>query len=273
LTEGSRGTALVTGASRGIGAAIARRLAAAGYRVFGTSRNGDGGDGTIEMLPLEVRDDASAEACIASVIGRTGRIDVLVNNAGFDLYGALEETSMESFHEQIDVNFMGTVRVTKAVLPGMRAQGSGRIIMIGSLGGLIALPFNSAYSASKFAIDGFCESLRFELVPHGVHVSVVVTGAVATESLGRSIREVADTSGPYAVQRSALVRKMRRDGLASPVKPDAVADAVLECVSTHRPRLRYKVGNQAVWAPRMKAFLPQGAFESTMRRMFLGKGT
>ncbi|WP_293359626.1 SDR family NAD(P)-dependent oxidoreductase [Mycolicibacterium sp.] len=143
---------------------------------------------------------------------RAGRIDALVNNAGFDLYGALEETSWEEFQEQCDTNFMGAVRMVKAVVPSMRAQGGGRIINVSSLGGRRGLPMNSAYAASKFELEGFSESLRLELIQHKIYVSVIVPGAVATDTLDTSIREVRAPESVYEVRRRAIVRQMPEEG-------------------------------------------------------------
>jgi NAD(P)-dependent dehydrogenase (short-subunit alcohol dehydrogenase family) len=194
---------------------------------------------------------------------------VLVNNAGYDLYGALEETSIDEFAEQLDTNFTGTVRMVKAVLPGMRARRDGaRIVSIGSLGGRIGLPMNAAYAASKFALEGFSESLRLELLPHRVYVSVVVPGAVATDTLDTSIREVATPVDAYATRRRALVARMRRDGRRSPVRPIDVARTVERLVAAPVPPLSATVGAQAAWVPRMKAALPQRAFERVMCRLF-----
>ena len=259
---------LVTGASRGIGLAISRQLTQAGHRVIGTSRKAEAST-AIEMEALDVRSADSAEACVESVIRRAGRIDVLVNNAGFDLYGALEETSWTEFEEQIDTNFMGAVRMVKAVLPHMRSQGGGaRILNISSLGGRVGLPMNSAYAASKFAIEGFSESLRLELLPLDIFVSSIVPGAVATDTLDTSIREVEHALPAYRARRERMVRQMRTEGTKSRVTPLHVALAVERAIRARRPRLRYAVGAQAAWVPWIKAFLPQTLFERFLRRMF-----
>jgi NAD(P)-dependent dehydrogenase (short-subunit alcohol dehydrogenase family) len=220
------------------------------------------------MVPLDIQSHDSVQRCVEAVIGRAGRIDVLVNNAGFDLYGALEETSWEEFEEQIDTNFMGAVRMVKAVLPRMREQGGGRIVNIGSLGGRLGLPMNSAYAASKFALEGFSESLRLEMLPHKVYVSVIVPGAVATDTLATSIREVSASVSAYVARREAMVHQMRDEGVKSRVKPADVADAVERLVASEVPPLTCTVGGQAKWIPRMKAALPQRTFERLMCRLF-----
>ncbi len=265
----SRKTVLVTGASRGIGLEIARRLVGAGHQVFGTSRKTSGSPAKgVEMVSLDIQNNASVTGCVEEVVGRAGRIDVLVNNAGFDLYGALEETSLKEFEEQIDTNFMGAVRMVKAVLPGMRAQGGGRIVNIGSLGGRIGLPMNSAYAASKFALEGFSESLRLEMLPHMIYVSVIVPGAVATDTLDTSIREVSTSLDAYADRSKAMVRQMREEGAKSRVKAIDVAKAVERLVAAGEPPLTCTVGAQAKWIPRMKGALPQRTFERLMRKLF-----
>lgn len=224
--------------------------------------------GLAHMVLLDIQNNDSVQRCVEEVVGRAGRIDVLVNNAGFDLYGAFEETSLEEFEEQIDTNFMGAVRMVKAVLPRMRAQGGGRIINISSLGGRLGLPMNSAYAASKFALEGFSESLRLELLPHKVYISVVVPGAVATDTLDSSIREVRTPVTAYVARREAMVRKMRDDGAKSSVKPTDVAEAVERIIAINEPPFTCTVGGQAKWIPRMKAALPQRAFEQVMCRLF-----
>jgi NAD(P)-dependent dehydrogenase (short-subunit alcohol dehydrogenase family) len=264
-------TMLVTGGSRGIGRAIALHHAQRGWRVFATGRGApaaQAADAGIEALALELGDAASVKHCAAEVLQRAGRIDVLVNNAGFDLYGALEDTTIEQFDEQMSVNFHGAVRLIKQVLPAMRAQRGGRIVNIGSIGGLVALPLNSAYAASKFALEGFSESLRLELLPLGIFVSLVEPGSVATDTLDTSIREAGGVAGPYAARRTALVQRMRRDGARSALKPQQVAQAVQRAAEDRHPHLRYAVGAQATWVPRLKAWLPQRVFEAMMRRLF-----
>lgn len=261
--------ALVSGASRGIGAGIAARLAGEGYRIFGTSRRGtETADPGIEMLPLEVSDDASVRDCVAEVMNRAGRIDVLVNNVGYDLYAALEETPMADFIDQVDTNFFGAVRLTKAVLPHMQTRKAGRIVMIGSLGGVIGLPFNSAYAASKFALHGFAESLRLEVWPLGIHVSVIVAGAAATDTLDTSIREAAVKDGPYAARRAMMVRNLRAEGEKSDIGPSDFAAAVATCITAKRPRQYYLVGKQARAVTWLKALLPERMMQTSLRRMF-----
>ncbi|MFN7573318.1 MAG: SDR family oxidoreductase [Betaproteobacteria bacterium] len=254
---------LVTGASGSIGRAIVRALSAQGLHVIGTSRRPP--VDAPALLALEVTDAASVARCVADFTARQGPVDVLVNNAGYDLYGALEETSWEEFVAQIDTNFFGAVRMTQAVLPAMRAKGGGRIVNISSLGGLVGLPMNSAYAASKFALEGWAESLRLELLPDRMFVSLIEPPAVATDTLDRSIREVAAAGHPLAARRRKMVELMRAEGRASPVTPEQVAAAVLRAATEPDPPLRYPVGSQARWIPRLKQLLPQRSFERSLR--------
>lgn len=261
-------TMLITGASKGIGLAIAQRLHAAGYRVFGTSRNPSAESSTpFTLLPLDVTQPDSVQACVDAVMAQTGRIDVLINNAGYDLYGAAEETDMPTLHAQMDANFYGAVRMTAAVLPTMRAQGSGRIINNSSIGGLLALPYNSAYAASKFALEGYSESLRYELLPFGIYVSLIEPGSVATDTLDTSIREV-EANGIYTAPRQRMTRRMRESGAASSLTPQQVAETVYRIVTAAHPRLRYPIGNLARFMPILRTLLPQRLYERFMLQQF-----
>lgn len=257
---------LITGASGSIGRAIKAMLEEEGHTVIGTARKPSAT--TPNMLPLDVTDAVSVASCVDVSVRQLGQIDVLINNAGFDLYGGLEETSFDAFFEQLDTNFLGTVRMTQAVLPLMRAQGGGRVINISSLGGQIGLPMNSAYAASKFAIEGFSESLRLELLPARIFVSLVEPPAVATDTLEQSIREVENSESPLAERRRKMVAMLRAEGAASKVVPKDVAAVILKTLSASTPKLRYPVGAQANLIPRLKALLPQATFERMMLNRF-----
>jgi NAD(P)-dependent dehydrogenase (short-subunit alcohol dehydrogenase family) len=181
MTTNAAKVALVTGASSGIGRAIADRLAADGLRGFGTSRKGSTSDmGDVEMISLDVCSDESVRACIDTVLQRAGRIDVLVSNAGYLLSGAVEEATIAEAKAQFETNFFGAFRVIKAVLPTMRAQGAGRVINVTSLAGVVPLPFWGFYNASKFALEGLTETLRYELQPFGIRVSAIEAGSIKT---------------------------------------------------------------------------------------------
>ena len=172
--------ALVTGASSGIGQATAELLAAHGFTVFGTSRTPIQDKRSYTWLPLDVRSDDSVQAAVQSLLAQAGRIDVLVNNAGYVQFGAIEESSVADAQAQFDTNLFGVIRMVKAVLPVMRQQGSGRIINISSIVGHIAAPYGGLYAASKFALEGLSESLSAEVRQFGVSVSLVEPSYVNT---------------------------------------------------------------------------------------------
>jgi NAD(P)-dependent dehydrogenase (short-subunit alcohol dehydrogenase family) len=167
---------LVTGASSGIGQAIARRLAARGWRVFGTSRNQASDFDGIDMLPMDVDDDDSVARTVAAIVEKTGRLDAVVNNAGWALMGPIEDTPIAEARAQMETNFFGVLRVRRAVLPVMREQRAGHIVNISSLGGIFGMPFSGIYSASKFAVEGLSESLRLETHRFGVRVVLIEPG-------------------------------------------------------------------------------------------------
>jgi NAD(P)-dependent dehydrogenase (short-subunit alcohol dehydrogenase family) len=201
--------ALVTGASSGIGEAIARRLASDGLRVFGASRKGiDSGVG-VESLVLDVTDDDSVRAAIEVVVDKAGRLDVVVNNAGATLVGALEETSTEEARWLIDTNLLGVHRVTRASLPHLRAS-RGHAIMMGSVAGFLAKPAEGFYSATKHALEGYADVLRMELAPFGVRVALVEPGFVRT-NLASNAHVVGAPLDNYEELRRALGQGLARD--------------------------------------------------------------
>jgi NAD(P)-dependent dehydrogenase (short-subunit alcohol dehydrogenase family) len=223
---------LITGASSGIGQAIARTLARERFTVFGTSRNPPAVEPVpgVEVLPLDVRQDGSVNACLDAVLSRAGRLDVLVNNAGYVLTGAIEDASVEDAEAQFETNFFGVVRMVKAVLPGMRQRRSGQIVNISSLAGLVpAPPFCGMYSASKHALEAYTEHLWREVRPFQIRVSLVEPGSI---------------------------------------KPTLVAERVLDIIRRESPKLRYRVGTDATWVPRLRQVLPAGRFERGIRRIF-----
>jgi NAD(P)-dependent dehydrogenase (short-subunit alcohol dehydrogenase family) len=258
---------LITGASSGIGLATARLLAEKGLAVFGTSRDPSRADSPpgIEMLPLDVRADESVTACVDALLKRTARLDVLVNNAGYVQRGAVEEVSLEEAKAQFETNFFGAVRMVKAVLPIMRAQGGGRIINISSMAGLIPLPFTAFYGSSKFAMEGYTEALRHEVKPFKIHVSLVEPGFIKT-NLQQNAREPAHRVGEYHPWRQRVLEERRSREERAP-GPGKVAACVLRVIENPSPRLRYMVGREARFV-RLRAVLPEPLFEWGMRRRF-----
>jgi short-subunit dehydrogenase len=194
----AQSVALVTGASAGIGSVIARTLARAGYRVYGTSRNPQPVPNTpFSLIELDVTDSDSVRRCVEYVRRSAGHIDVLVNNVGSLVFGSAEETPLAETISELELNFLGAVRVTQAVLPHMRERQHGRIINISSLAGRVGLPMNSASSAGKFALEGYSESLRAELLTYGVYVSLIALSATRSDGQSRSMRPTSQTLSMY----------------------------------------------------------------------------
>lgn len=252
--------ALVTGASSGIGRAVAARLAAAGYTVFGTSRAPARATPLkgVTLLPLDVADDASVSACVQSVLDQAGRLDLLANNAGAAVMGAVEETAMALARRQFETNFFGLARVTQAVLPIMRRQRSGCIINVSSIAGLVPIPFAGFYSASKYAVEGLTEVLRAEVAALGVRVAMVEPGFFKTELVGEAS---AGDGGieDYGPVRERVLGRLRAVEAAAP-PPTVVADLVLRLARHPAPPLRNPVGKEKIFAT-LKRFLPSVMFE------------
>lgn len=260
----ARSTVLVTGASSGIGGAIAEAFAQAGWRVFGTSRRAQPERAGVEMLQLDVRSSESVTACVAQVLDRAGRIDVLVNNAGVMHLGIAEETTIDDARAVLETNLFGAVRLANAVLPHMRAGRRGRIINVGSAAAWIGEPGEAFYAASKHALAGYTEALRHEVWPLGIQVSLVEPGAFATNVLQAASTSTARLSDYDAVRRAAartLQNSLQRGG-----DPQQVARLVLSVARARTPRLRYPVGLAARWLPYLKVLLPQRLLDYLIRR-------
>jgi NAD(P)-dependent dehydrogenase (short-subunit alcohol dehydrogenase family) len=259
-------TALVTGASSGIGEATAERLAMAGYKVYGTSRRGTrGGHRSFEILTLDVTSDESVEVAVGEVMRREGRIDLLVNNAGFSTAPAgAEESSIEQARAIFDTNFFGIVRMTRAVVPHMRRQGSGRIINIGSVLGFLPMPYGALYAATKHAIEGYSESLDHELRTRGIRVSVIEPSYTKTQ-FDANFLEADSKVDEYRDVRVAMAKKMREHVEAGD-KPGVVADAVLKAALAARPKLRYPAGGVASRLRLLRRFAPAGMMDAGIRK-------
>lgn len=265
--------ALVTGASSGIGAATARRLARAGFGVYGAARRTDriaelGPDG-VRALALDVTSDDSMVTAVDQVLSEAGRIDLLVNNAGYGSYGAIEDVPMDEARRQIEVNLFGLARMIQLVVPGMRARGSGTVVNVSSMGGKITTPFGGWYHASKFAVEGLSDALRLELAPFGVHVVVIEPGSIATEWGGIALdtARTASGQGPYAQQVRAVDAGMRGLTARWASDPDVVARAIERAATTDRPRTRYSVGFMAKPALLARRLLPDRAMDWLQTRM------
>jgi len=269
VSMSSQQVVLITGGSSGIGQSIARLLARKDFAVFGASRNPHTAEHApgVEVLPLDVRSDESVRACVDTLLGRAGRLNVLVNNAGYMLGGAVEEVTIEEARAQFETNFFGTMRTVKAVLPLMRQQRSGTIINISSLAGLVpGPPFCGMYSASKFALEAYTEHLWREVKPFGIHVSLVEPGSIKTK-LTSNRQEAAERLGDYDRWRRRALEATRRLEENAP-EPTLVADAVLSIIESESPKLRYKVGKDATWLPRLRQILPGSMFEKQLRKTF-----
>ncbi|KQY87179.1 short-chain dehydrogenase [Pelomonas sp. Root1444] len=258
--------ALVTGASSGIGQATAERLASAGYIVYGTSRRGSAAGGrSFEMLALDVTQDASVAEAVSQVMQREGRIDLLVNNAGFGVAPAgAEESSIEQAQAIFDTNFFGIVRMTRAVLPHMREQRAGRIINIGSVLGLLPMPYGALYAATKHAVEGYSESLDHELRTRGIRVSVIEPAYTNTPFDANFLQPDAQLDA-YREARAAVSRRVK-EVMATADQPGVVAETVLKAASAAHPRLRYTAGGLAARLSWLRRFAPAGVMDAGIRR-------
>jgi NAD(P)-dependent dehydrogenase (short-subunit alcohol dehydrogenase family) len=252
-----RPSVLITGASSGLGAAMAARMISLGWRVFGTSRKPriaaqDGSSvgaaavdpASIEWIAMDVCDDGSVEHGLAEVFARSPRLDGLVCNAGFGIYGSVEETSLERARAQFETNVFGVLRVARPVIARMRARGAGRLLFVGSLSGRAPIPFQAHYSATKAAIEALAFSLANEVRPFGLAVSLIEPGDIDT-----AFNDVMDWGEPPPTSayrdRQKRCETTIRESLPKAPKPGIVADAVAHALTSKHPRLRYAVGNEA----------------------------
>lgn len=244
-------TALITGCSSGIGRATAQLLAAEGWNVAATMRNPDDGADLAShpstlVTRLDVTDDASIDAAVTAATDRFGGIDVLVNNAGFGAFGPLESTPMETIRRQFDVNLIGVIAVTQAVLPGMRARGFGTIVNVSSIAGRTTFPMGTLYHGSKWALEGLSESLSYELAEIGVRVKLVEPGGVRTDFADRSLVFSNDSGMPEYQPLVERYLASRRAGSATGVQlPDEVAQTILQAITDRSPQLRYLTSETA----------------------------
>lgn len=258
--------ALVTGASSGIGEATAQRLARAGYKVYGTSRRGThAAQRSFEMLALDVTSDESVAAAVSEVIRRDGRIDLLVNNAGFGVAPAgAEESSIEQARSIFETNFFGLIRMTRAVLPQMRRQGSGRIINIGSVLGFLPMPYGALYAATKHAVEGYSESLDHELRTRGIRVSVIEPAYTKTPFDANFIEPDVKLD-EYREARAGVSRRVN-EIMATAESPDVVVETVLKAASAAHPKIRYAAGKLANRLRFLRRFAPAGLVDAGIRK-------
>jgi NAD(P)-dependent dehydrogenase (short-subunit alcohol dehydrogenase family) len=263
----SESIAVVTGVSSGIGQATAKQLAAAGYRVFGTVRSaGAAVPEGVERVVLDVRDDASVDAAVASVLSQAGRIDALVNNAGASIMGAIEETDTAQAQALFDVNFFGAVRVTRKVLPAMRAHRSGRIVFVSSVVGFLPAPFMGFYAASKHALEGYAESLDHEVRALGIRAILVEPGFMRTR-IDQNSTLAAGSIADYSAARERVGAHINAS-IGSGEAPSLVSEAIAFALRAPRPRLRYQVGKGAGTLATLRSLMPASLFDRSFRKEF-----
>lgn len=263
--------ALVTGASSGIGAVTAGRLASAGYRVYGTSRHPRADDEGVRMVTMDVRDEESVRSAVADITDEAGRIDLLINNAGVLHVGMAEETSREQMVDVFETNFFGTVRVTDSVLPQMRERRHGRVINVGSLAAWFGEPGEGFYAASKAALARYTEALRHEVGHLGIHVSLVEPGifntnvfeAASSRAATSNATTIADYDGPREAAHRTLHTAVER-GAA----PQHVAAVIARVARDPSPQARYGAGREARWIPPLTTLLPQRLTDRLLRRAY-----
>jgi NAD(P)-dependent dehydrogenase (short-subunit alcohol dehydrogenase family) len=265
--------ALVTGGSSGIGEATAIKLREAGYTVYAAARRVQRMEHLTESgvrpLAMDVTDDQSMQTAVKQILADTGRIDVLVNNAGYGSYGALEDVPLSEARAQFEVNVFGAARLTQLVLPHMRQQRSGTIVNITSMGGKIYTPLGTWYHATKFALEAISDCLRMELKPFGIDVVVIEPGGIKTEWAGIAADKVRTVSGtgPYAPQGNAVADSLSSESTqrrSSP--PTLIAATIAKAVTARRPKTRYAVGYGAKPMIFLHALLPNRTFDAFIRR-------
>ncbi len=272
-----RPVALVTGSNGGIGSATVEALVAAGFTTFASARRPETlGDPALlgaKPLALDVTDESSRIRAVESILREEGRLDVLVNNAGFAVAAPMEELNLDALRAEFEVNVFGLLRLTQLVLPTMRHHSQGRIINIGSVGGLFTAPGAGAYHMSKYALESLSDALRIEVARFGVQVSLLQPTGVRTAFAETQLRTMPDTGpeSPYAVFKTNLdagVRKLFQENSRAVVSPEQVARVVVRAATARRPRPRYKVGAVAHILPRMKVLMGDRNWDRLAMRQF-----
>jgi short-subunit dehydrogenase len=267
--------ALVTGASSGIGADAALRLKEAGYTVYGAARRTERMSGLqdagVEVLSLDVTDDDSIRTAVDAIIHQSGRIDLLVNNAGYGSYGSIEDVPMDEARAQTDVNVFGLARLTQLVLPHMRAQRSGTIINISSMGGKFVTPLGGWYHASKYAVEALSDALRMETAQFGINVVVIEPGSIRTEWGAIAAQNLEETSGKgaYSTLADGAARALAassQPNARTTSAPSVIGKTIVKIAKARRPRTRYRVGFGARPMVFARWLLPDRAFDAVIRR-------
>jgi NAD(P)-dependent dehydrogenase (short-subunit alcohol dehydrogenase family) len=257
---------LVTGASSGIGQATAQHLAAKGYDVIAAARRLERLEAmrsaNIAPLALDVTSEESIRAAVAHIKQRKGRLDVLVNNAGYALYGVLEEVTPEDVHQQFDVNVFGLMSMTQAVLPLMREQRSGIIVNLSSVAGKVSTPFAGWYSASKHAVEALSDALRAEVAPFGIQVVMMQPGSIKTEFGDIALNELQKASNlPAYRQTAAAFEKLIRNSYRNAPGPEVVAETIYRAIAGGQPRTRYAFPNDSRLFIFLRKWLPDRMFD------------
>jgi NAD(P)-dependent dehydrogenase (short-subunit alcohol dehydrogenase family) len=274
---------LITGCSTGIGRATARHLAARGFRVWASARRPDSiadlAEDGCRLLRIDVCDEPSMRDAVEAVTAAEGAVDVLVNNAGFGLEGAVEELPLAEVRREFETNLFGPLRLLQLVLPGMRSRGWGRIVNVSSVGGRVTTPGSGAYHASKYALEALSDVLRFEVGGFGIDVVVVEPGAIATrwvETAVDGLRAHRDPKSPYATLDRAVARRLRgaHEGLLGLAagRPEAVARVVERAIAAPRPRTRYAVPPLAKLFVAAHHWLPDRLWDAFLRRLYPSPG-
>jgi NAD(P)-dependent dehydrogenase (short-subunit alcohol dehydrogenase family) len=260
--------AFVTGSSTGIGFETAKKLSSNGFIVYAGARRVDRMEPLksmgIHVLALDVTDEESMRAAVGHVLAEHGRVDVLVNNAGYGSFGALEDVDLAEGRRQFEVNVFGLARMTQLVLPAMRTSGRGRIINVSSIGGKFYEPLGAWYHATKFAVEGMSDALRLELKPHGISVSIIEPASTVSEWGGIAAEGLLATSGtgPYAPQARGMAgARASTERAATSTPPEVIAGAILHAASSPRPRTRYPVGRGARAILTLRRILPDRLFD------------
>ena len=260
---------LVTGASSGIGAAAAQLLAGRGHVVVGVSRRAEAPPG-VHAARLDIDDDDSVRESVAAALAEHGRLDVVVNAAGYGLAGPVETTDLDVARAQMETNVWGTVRVTREALPALRASGHGLIVNVSSLAGLFAIPFQAYYTASKFALEGWSETLAYEVAPFGIDVTLIEPGNISSGFTDGRVEAPGAEREPYSEAYRGALEIMIRDERKA-VGAEVVAETIADVVAAKRPPRRVTSGSTGERSTvLLRRFLPARAFEWLGRRLMLG---
>lgn len=257
---------LITGSSSGFGLETAKYLSGLGYKVYGTSRTSPTNDISFTYIPLDVTSEHSIDNCIESIISKEGKIDVLINNAGFILSGSVEETELDEAKSVMETNFFGAVRMINKVLPIMRKQRSGHIINISSSAGVLAIPNLGFYSASKFALEGYSETLRLEAARFNIHVSLVEP-AIFKTNIGRSKLMAKKKIKEYDSMRRSVKMALKK-GYDNGGNPQRMGRLIANILKEKHPKLRYRIGPNSLLVSLLKKFMPDEINSWAMKKYF-----